>query len=125
MNLHKMVSGAVSAVNPIMLATVEKYTGSIQGDDYLNSPVYADPENVTIQVQPLSNDDLMQISGLNVQGEKKAFYSSTRLRASSRADQLGGDIVTLPDNTKWLVVHELEDWNATAGWCKVAVKRQL
>jgi len=120
-----MVSGAVSTVNPIVLATVEKYTGHVQGDDYRRSPVYSEPENVTIQVQPLSADDLTQLSGLNIQGEKKAFYSSSVLRPSSRPDQLGGDIVTLPDNTKWLVVQQLEDWNATAGWCKVAVKRQL
>jgi hypothetical protein len=119
------VSGVISAVNPIVLATVEKYTGSVQGSDYKQSPAYAEPENVTIQVQPLSSDDLVQISGLNIQGEKKAFYSSMRLRASSRPDQLGGDLVTLPDATKWLVVHELEDWSATAGWCKIAVKRQL
>jgi len=36
----------------------------------------------------------------------------------------GGDLITEPDGTVWLVTTELEAWSASAGWTKVAVTQQ-
>jgi len=122
-NLRGIVNSITSSINQNVTANLQRSSGSIKNADYSRTPAYSTAENITVQVQALSGDDLVQISGLNIQGEKKAIYADGSVRASSRPDGLGGDLITLPDNTSWLVVHVLEDWNGT--WCKVAVKRQL
>lgn len=96
----------------------------------LNQQQSVPPEAMTTslvllgQVQPLSGADLRQIEGLNLQGSMKAIYVNGRLAGGVRVELKGGDVVTLPDRTAWLVTKMLEPWNVTAGWTKALLTLQ-
>jgi len=69
-------------------------------------------------IQALSTKDLRQIDGLNLQGTLRAIYLNGAVAGLVRPTQQGGDIITFPDGTVWLVNQVLEPWSLTAGWCK-------
>ena len=83
------------------------------------------PANDKAPVQALTFKDLTQLSGVNLNGEARAMYINGLIEGVDRPSQRGGDIITLADGSIWLVAHVLENWNATAGWTKVAVTRQV
>lgn len=124
MNLHNIVAGAVSAINPAMNATIRRSTGYTTAADGTRTPTYASPECVKAQVQALQYNDLTQLAGLNIQGEKRAMYLNGNWEGVARPDGRGGDLITLPDSSVWLVVQVLENWASQDGWVKVAVTRQ-
>ena len=76
------------------------------------------------QVQPLSSTDLRMLDALNLQGNFRAMYVDMKWQGLNRPEIKGGDLVTEPDGTVWLVSTELEAWSASAGWTKVAVTQQ-
>lgn len=124
MNLHAVASPIISAVNPMMSAQLFFSTGDTPDVNFKRVPSYAAAQGVTAQVQPLTYSDLRQLDGVNLGGQAKAMYLSGTLQSVVRANQKGGDLVTLEDGTDWLTVQVLEDYSSTAGWVKVAVKRQ-
>lgn len=77
-----------------------------------------------MQVQPMTNRDLLQLEGLNLGGEKKAVYTSGDVAGVVRVELKGGDLLDLPDGSVWLVNQTLEDFNLTAGWTKFAITLQ-
>lgn len=79
---------------------------------------------IIAQVQPLSNRDLQQLDGLNLGGQKLAIYTNGAVNAVVRYLLKGGDLVTLPDGTTWLIVQQIEDFDRTAGWSKAAMTLQ-
>ena len=122
MNLHGIVSNAIGMINPNVLITIERSTGFTTSANGRQVPAYAAPATVLAQVQSLTFGDLTQIEGLNIQGERRAVYINGRTDGVIRPDQKGGDLVTLPDGTKWLNVHVLEYW---PDWCKFVITRQM
>ncbi len=124
MNLHDIVGSCVAAVNPWVLASLQQSTGYITTADFRQVPVYAAPVTASVQVQPLTFADLSQLDGLNIQGVKRAMYLDGNWQGLVRTAKKGGDLITLPDGTVWLVVLELENWSSTSGWCKIAVVLQ-
>lgn len=124
MNLHGIASGIVSAVNPMVNARMQVSTGYATAIDGHRVPSYAPTRVVRAQIQSLTSGDLMQLSGLNLNGEKRAIYLTGNLDGVSRPDNKGGDLVTFPDGSIWLVVSILENWYMSNGWMKVAVTRQ-
>jgi hypothetical protein len=74
-----------------------------------------------MQVQDLSNNDLKQIEGLNLQGTKRTIFVKGFINGLIRATNDGGDIVTLQDGTVWIVSIATESW---PDWCKVVVTLQ-
>lgn len=80
--------------------------------------------NLIAQVQPMTKSDLMQIEGLNINGDKKAIYLNGSINGVVRVLLKGGDLVDLPNGTTWLVVQTLEDFVLTAGWTKAAIVLQ-
>lgn len=122
MNFHGLVSGVVSAVNPLVPLTVKVNTGYTTDSTGKRTPTYAAPlVNVPGQVQNLTYSDLKQIEGLNLQGIRRAIYINGRVDGLVREGNKGGDIITSPDGNVWLVAHVLEYW---PDWCKVAVTLQ-
>lgn len=114
----------MAAVNPWLLVQYQQSTGSTTAGSGKRTPTFAAAIGVQVQLQALTGDDLKQLNGLNIQGEKRALYVTGNWQAVMRPDLRGGDLFTMPDATVWLVVHVLEDWNSTSGWAKVAVTRQ-
>jgi hypothetical protein len=124
MNLHAIVVGAISAINPIMTVSIQRSTGYTTGPDGDRIPTYAAPVSAQAQIQSLQYNDMVQIDGLNIQGERRAIYLNGNWEGLVRSDQKGGDLVTLPDGTVWLVALVLENWADRDGWVKICVTRQ-
>lgn len=76
------------------------------------------------QIQPMTKSDLMQLEGLNLNGDKKAIYLNGSIDGVVRVELKGGDLVTTPNGQVWLVVQNLEGFDATAGWTKAAMVLQ-
>ena len=121
MNMHGLVAPYVGVVNPRVLGTIQVSTGNTTNADFSRSPTYTTYTNVLMQVQALSNQDLKQLEGLNLQGNMKAIYITGPVDGVVRATSKGGDLITLPDGSVWLVTIVLEDW---PDWTKVAVTQQ-
>jgi hypothetical protein len=124
MNLHSIVGPIVAAVNPWVTAFIQPSQGYATNGDGSRVPAYGDAIAVQVQMQPLQYNDLIQVSGLNLQGERKAMYANGEWDAVVRSTQEGGDLVTLPDGSVWLLVFQFEDWSMTGGWTKFCVTKQ-
>lgn len=120
MNLHNIVSGCIGSVNPPVTCSYQQSLGSTIDTDGSRLPTFAAPVQMTAQKQPMTWQDTRQVDGLNINGEKAAFYVSGDWQALIRSTSRGGDLLTLADGSVWLVVMPLEDWFSTAGWAKVA-----
>ena len=124
MNLHSIVSGYVSALNPFLTASYQASAGYTTNPDGTRVPAYAPIVPVKVQKQLLQYLDLTRVDGLNISGEKSAFYVSGNWQGVSRSPSKGGDLLTLPDGSVWLVVFLLENWHPTNGWSKIAAVLQ-
>lgn len=110
-------------VNPSVSCTVRRSCGSTIAADGTRTPAYEVFPGVVCQIQPMSNADIRRIGALNIQPNMKAIYMNGQVDGLVRVAMKGGDVITQPDNTVWLVTQSLEDWDQS-GWCKVAVVLQ-
>ena len=122
MNLHAIVSGAVGTINPPVLCTLAVSTGYTTSPDGTRVPTYATTPNLPAQIQALSYTDLMKMGGLNIEGIRRAVYLNGNIEGVDRAAIKGGDIITEPDGTVWLVAQVLEAW---PDWTKLAATKQV
>ncbi len=120
MNLHGIVSGAISAINPFVFATVQVSTGYTTNQDGSRVPTYSTIV-VSAQVQALQYNDIVQLDGLNIQGVRRKIYLTGDIESLIRISNKGGDILTMPDGTVWKVVLVFEHWDS---WVAVAVTLQ-
>lgn len=125
MNLHAAVRGLIGRVNPDLIATYEASAGNTVDANFFQVPDYAAPASMVVQRQPMTFRDLQMLDGVNLNGEAIALYCNGDITGVRRPDGKGGDRFTLPDGSQWLVTHVLENFNATAGWTKVACVRQM
>lgn len=125
MNLHAIAGPITAAVNPPVVGLYQRSTGAVTAPDGSRDPAYAAAVRVQCQVQALSFKDLQQTDGINMNGEKRAMYICGRWEGVSRPEARGGDLVTLPCGTEWLVSQVLENWGEMDGWTKVAVVKQV
>ena len=125
MNLHNIVQPYITTVNPNMIALFYKSTGYSTDTDGSRVASFADPLTISCQWQSFQYNDLVQLDGLNINGEKRALYLNGDWDGVSRPDGTGGDLIVLTsNNTTWVVCMVLENWQAQDGWVKVAVVRQ-
>ena len=122
MNLHQIVRGAITSVNPDIPVQVKISTGYTTTPAGKRIGTYAPPVAMTAQVQALTSTDLRKLEGLNIQGSMRTIYLSGSLDGVSRVKQKGGDLVTLPDGTVYLTTMVLEQW---PDWVKVACTLQV
>jgi len=120
MNLHNIAGQYVAAVNPWLTAQYQQSNGYTTAGDGTRTPSYATAVPVQVQKQPMQYRDLVQLDGLNLNGEKAAFYVNGNWQGVARPTNQGGDLITLPNGSKWLVVMLLENWSEMDGWSKVA-----
>lgn len=124
MNLHAIAGPIVSTVNPSIIVSIQMSTGYTTNPDGTRTPTYAPAVNVLAQVQPETWRDIQQQDGLTLQGTRKTMYINGNTQGLVRVNVQGGDIVTLPDGSIWLVAQCLEDFSLTAGWTKAALTLQ-
>lgn len=124
MNLHGIVRGAITTVNPDRSITWKTSTGSTTSASGKQTPTYA-TATIVAQIQPTSGDDLKKIEYLNMQGIFRTVYAFGDVEGIVRPDLKGGDLLQFAPVLggtlrNWLVVHVLETWTPdTAGWCAV------
>ena len=76
---------------------------------------------VLAQVQPLTTGDLRQVEALNLQGTHRTIYINGAAAGLVRVTKQGGDLVTLPDGSVWLVTIVPEQW---PDWCHAVITLQ-
>jgi hypothetical protein len=121
MNLNQIVSGAISSVNPMVTATLRASTGSTTNPDGTRVPTYAAPVAVQCQIQSLQYQDILKLAGLAIQGVRNKVYLDGDWQGLVRADRRGGDLLTMPDGSIYLVALILESW---PDWTCAAVTMQ-
>lgn len=122
MNLHGIVSTVISAVNPQLPVTLRLSTGTMTTlADGTRVPGYQEVDGVFAQVQAQTYKDITQMDSLNLQGTRKVVYLSGEIDGLVRSTSKGGDLITFPDGSVWLVAIILEQW---PDWCKAAITLQ-
>ena len=124
LNLHQIVSPAISVVNPPLCVSIQVSTGNAVGADGTPVATYAPAVMVDAQVQPMTWRDIQMTESLNLQGTRMAIYIYGKIDGLVRATNQGGDIVTFPNGSVWLVAQVLEGWSLTAGFTKAAITLQ-
>jgi len=112
-NLHQIVRGCISAVNPNVRVQIQSSTGQNTNPDFSQTPSYASPIVVRGQVQPLAQKDLQHTESLNLQGTLRALYVSGHLEGEVRVTMKGGDLVTVlegPNSGLYLINYIDEAW---------------
>jgi hypothetical protein len=128
MNMHGIVRGAITSVNPDILGTWRVSAGStISPTTGRVVPAYTDFANVPMQVQALSGRDLKHINYLSVQGVRRAVYMYGNVQGVNRPMVKGGDLLLFPEVPggtikTWLVSIVFETW---PDWCRVGVAEQV
>jgi hypothetical protein len=122
LGLRALANSIIQPVNPDVPVTVSISTGWTSNPDGTRTPTY-ELFNAMAQVQALSFRDIQQIAGLNLQGTRKAIYLEGEVDGLQRSTNQGGDLITFPDGSIWLVAMVLEQW-ANEDWCKVAATLQ-
>lgn len=120
MNLHGIVRGAITAVNPDVTVAISESTGYTTSADFEQIPTY-NTFPAQAQIQALTGKDLKQLDGMNLNGTLRAIYFYGDVEAIVRVMRKGGDLITDSNNNVWLVHQVLETW---PDWCKVAVTLQ-
>ena len=127
MNLHAIVSGAIGTVNPQQTVTIRRSTGYVTNPDFSRTPTYS-TFTAPAQIQALTAGDLRQLDGINLGGAARAVYLYGSSNGPIRVTGEGGDLLTFPDGSTWIVRAPLEQWghgvDGTTGWVKVAVVLQ-
>lgn len=119
MNLHGIVAPIISAVNPMLPATLYVSDGFTAGAGGKRIPKYLPAVVVRAQVQALSYRDLTMIDGLNLNGTRRSIYLFGKVQGINRAENKGGDLVVIASGVSagtWLVAMVSEQW---PDWCKV------
>lgn len=121
MNLNAIAGAVVSTILPQVLLTIEVSTGYTTAADGSQVPTYAAPQTVLGSLQALSSNELAQMESLNIQNVTTKIFINGAINGLVRADKKGGDIITTPDGSVWLVSTVLEDW---PDWSCVGVTKQ-
>lgn len=120
LNLHAIVRGAITAVNPDVPGEVYLSTGAttLYG---IRTPTFALLPANRLQVQALSHEDLYHLNGLEYAGNMSKLYAYGNFAGIIRPEGKGGDLVRLGTEW-WAIQHVLEWW---PGWCSVSITRQV
>jgi hypothetical protein len=121
MNVRGLSNSAIKTVNADTLVSIQPSSGYTIGSGARQIPSYGTAVSQYANIQELTVEELRLIEGLNIQGTKKTIYTHFLLRAASRPNQTGGDLITFNEQ-KWLVVKILEQWNE---WTKALIVQQV
>lgn len=126
MNLHGIVRGAITTVNPDLLVPYYRSAGYGKDSTFAQTPQYAAPVNVPIQVQALTGRWLQHRDLLDIQGVLRSVHMYGNTQGIVRADKKGGDLLYFPQvpggqSYFWKVAAVLETW---PDWCHLAVVMQ-
>ena len=115
MNLHEIVSNAISSINPFQSVTITP-RGSYSVNDYGETIVAEEtPYTIMADVQPVSSEDIKFVNNYNQSTIYKAFWVSANTFGVNRPMARAGDKVECNGNI-YYVTSMPEDWYETVGW---------
>ena len=117
MNLHALVRGAITAVNPDQDVMLLQSAGQVV-ETYQQRPAWAPAVKVKAQVQPTPDKALQWLLQTRQNTVWRDCYLYGPVYGLERASAKGGDMLYF-EGYEWQVDQVLEAWNATAGWTKV------
>ncbi len=125
MNLHGIVRGAITAVNPDLTVTLKRSLGSTTAASGKRTPTY-ETMIAPVQVQAASGKDVERVNNMGVQGVMRSVHLNGYWRGIVRADAVGGDLLLFPEYPggiirEWRVTSVAETW---ADWSRVIVVLQ-
>ncbi len=121
MNLHGLVTGIISGVNPPKIGVIRRSTGYTTDASGRQIPQYRDFTGIEMQVQPLSSRELLHADNLSIGGTLRSIHVNGEWEAVVRSDGRGGDLF-LFDGQTWLAVQVMESWGS---WSRIMVQLQL
>lgn len=121
MNLNAIAGGVVSAVLPQTPLSIQVSTGYTTTSSGKRVSSYAAPVTVMGSVQAMTSADLMQYESINIEKVTTKILINGQVNGLVRATRKGGDLITTPDGSVWLVTNVFEDW---PDWCCVGVTLQ-
>lgn len=133
MNLRGIANRATTRINRNLPAEALICTGYGTAASGKRTATYAEPVEITAQVQALTKDEIRHLDAQNIAGTETAAYVNRQLSSIDRDTGSGGDVVlfghqpTVPVELRgsaWVVTAVLEAWT-TAGWSRVGLTRQM
>lgn len=121
LDLYSLSASLTAMVNPLINATLKRFVGMEQAEDYSTQPRYEEL-SVQIEVQGLTSSELQFIENIEQQSDLRAVYLRGAAGALSRPLQQGGDLLHF-DGFDWLITQVCEQWEGDQ-WRKVIVTRQ-
>jgi len=128
LNLHSLVRGAINSVNADRPALYLRSIGATSNADFSQTPGYAPPVNVRVQIQPLGKEELRLIERLGLQGIFRTVYMYGNTQGLVRVLAQGGDLLQFAPFQgqavqNWKVVGPVDGpWNVeNGGWTKFIV----
>lgn len=123
MNLHNLVRGAISAVNPDVTVVILRSNGFVEDEAGQQVPQYLPPVSVTAQIQPLNSEERQSVERLNQSRVYRNAYLNGDWSGLKRSTEQGGDLVYW-NGYEWWIDDVPEAWNPTAGWTCVRLVQQ-
>lgn len=121
MNLRGLVRNAITQINPDIPAKIRVSNGWVTLASGRRVPSYLPDQDVMIQFQPLTSEDVKQMDGLNVTGIYKSVHAYGNFFGVNREKSKGGDLFIIQSEI-WMVVKILELW---PDWCRLMVQLQI
>lgn len=99
MNLHDIVRGAITSVNPDTVCTWQQSTGYRYANDGTGRqvPTFNTVFGVKVQVQGLNGPDLQHAERLNLQGLLRKIFVYGSINGVVRVEFMGGDLLVFND----------------------------
>lgn len=121
MDLHRIASAAISAINPMIAAQYLASTGQTTNTAFKQVPSYAVAVTVNVQKQQTTFKDNQLLNNMSIGGITSTLYVEGAVESVDRFHAKGGDLFQFASET-WLVVAVPEQW---PDWCRVLVQLQV
>lgn len=119
MNLHKIVSGVIGAVNHHETIEVYRNTGTTNIKGKITA-TYSKSEQVA-QIQAPTESDLKLSERLASAEHRIKVYTDSPVGTINRVKESAGDMIKRADGTYWLVVGVTDDFNGEGWQCLLCV----
>lgn len=124
MNLHEIVSSAISSINPFQTITIIPRSGYTVNEYGERTATEGSLITVKADVQPLNSSDIKFINNYQESTEYMAFWVSADVNGLTRPLAKGGDKIVWKGKT-YYVVNMPESWYETCGWSHIVGALQL
>ena len=114
MNLHGIVRGAITSINPDICATLERSTGYTLDASGNATPTFTISSGI-VQVQGINDADYVHINAMDQQSVLRSVWIMGNWAGVVKADDQGGDVFKFPmvpngEILTWRVKVVKESW---------------